>query len=89
MSFVEKQVKWQYVIINLQDREALSSLHHKIEGYKTVELYQWELNIQFFARGTTSTIPTAEVGNKVKHLLLKLHEADRKKNFTAFREKEQ
>eukprot|EP00957_Ditylum_brightwellii_P169935 12934798-Ditylum_brightwellii.AAC.1 len=49
---------------NCQNSVTLPVLDPKWEGYEISELYQWEMCVQFSARGTSSNKPVAEIGNK-------------------------
>ena len=42
-----KHVKWQNGVQNHQNGEQLPVLDPQIEGYNPVELYQWEMCVQF------------------------------------------
>eukprot|EP00957_Ditylum_brightwellii_P081045 6164211-Ditylum_brightwellii.AAC.1 len=44
--------------------------------------------VQFFTQGATNQTPIAGIGNKVKHLLLKLQEANGTNKFTMYNEEE-
>eukprot|EP00957_Ditylum_brightwellii_P179778 13694710-Ditylum_brightwellii.AAC.1 len=42
-----KCIKWQNGVQNQQNSEPLPVLDPQIEGYKLVELFQWEMCVQF------------------------------------------
>eukprot|EP00957_Ditylum_brightwellii_P207373 15352685-Ditylum_brightwellii.AAC.1 len=67
------EVQWRNAA-NCQNGIALLVLDPKLEGYEISKLYQWKMCVQLSARGASSNMPVAEIGNKVKHLLLKLEE---------------
>eukprot|EP00957_Ditylum_brightwellii_P080637 6133179-Ditylum_brightwellii.AAC.1 len=62
--------QWRSNLVNHQNGVALLVLDRKLNGYKVIELYQWEMCVQVSARGATSNCPMNKIGNKVKHLLL-------------------
>eukprot|EP00957_Ditylum_brightwellii_P086559 6585570-Ditylum_brightwellii.AAC.1 len=67
---------------NCQNGVALLVLDPKLEGYKVSELYQWKMCLQLSARRASIGIQMAKTGNKVKHLLLKLEEVQKRKEDT-------
>eukprot|EP00957_Ditylum_brightwellii_P042599 3225739-Ditylum_brightwellii.AAC.1 len=56
-----KHIKWQNSVQNHQNGELLPVLDPQIERYEPVELYQWEICIQFYSRGASTKTPTADV----------------------------
>eukprot|EP00957_Ditylum_brightwellii_P193699 14750358-Ditylum_brightwellii.AAC.1 len=52
--------------------KALPFFDHDFTGYHTTEWYQWEVNIQLLARGTTQLNSANDIRGKVKFLLVKL-----------------
>eukprot|EP00957_Ditylum_brightwellii_P064791 4916331-Ditylum_brightwellii.AAC.1 len=46
----------------------------QIKGYDPVELYQLEMCVQFLSCGATTKHPTSDVQDKLKSLVIKLHE---------------
>eukprot|EP00957_Ditylum_brightwellii_P198441 15123173-Ditylum_brightwellii.AAC.1 len=81
------EVQWHNVA-NHQNGIALPVLDPKLEGYEISKLYQWEMRVQFSARGVSSNMLVAEIGNKVKHLLLKLEKIHGKNTFNVYSKKE-
>eukprot|EP00957_Ditylum_brightwellii_P105015 8004439-Ditylum_brightwellii.AAC.1 len=75
-----KHVKWQNGMQNHHNGELLPVLDPQIEGYKPVELYQWEMCVQFYSRGALTKNPMAEVGDKIKSLVINLQEIHGKDN---------
>eukprot|EP00957_Ditylum_brightwellii_P109426 8346615-Ditylum_brightwellii.AAC.1 len=82
-----KHVKWQNSIQNYQNGEPLPVLDPHIEGHKPVELFQWEMCVQFYLQGVSMQSPTADVGDKIKSIVIKLHEMHRKNKILLFTEK--
>eukprot|EP00957_Ditylum_brightwellii_P150471 11457902-Ditylum_brightwellii.AAC.1 len=82
-----KHVKWHNGIQNHQNGAPLPVLDPHIEGYEPVELFQWEMRVQFSLRGASMKNPTSDVRDKIKSLIIKLHEMHRKDNFLLFAEK--
>eukprot|EP00957_Ditylum_brightwellii_P136674 10422536-Ditylum_brightwellii.AAC.1 len=80
--------KWRSNPVNHQNCVALLVLDPKLNGYEITELYQWEMCIQLSAQGATSNYPVNEIGNKVKHSLLKLVKIHGNNTFTVYSEKE-
>eukprot|EP00957_Ditylum_brightwellii_P116879 8915556-Ditylum_brightwellii.AAC.1 len=56
-----KHVKWQNSVQNYQNGKPLPVLDLQIEGYDPVELYQWEMCVQFLLRGASTKHPTSDV----------------------------
>eukprot|EP00957_Ditylum_brightwellii_P126290 9628383-Ditylum_brightwellii.AAC.1 len=54
-------------IQNHQNGHPLPVLDPKMAGYEAVELYQWEMCIQFHSCGAFTKIPTVNIGDKVKN----------------------
>eukprot|EP00957_Ditylum_brightwellii_P093983 7155970-Ditylum_brightwellii.AAC.1 len=82
-----KHIKWQNGVQNHQNGEPLPVLDPQIEGYKSVELFQWEMCVQFSSRGTSTKHPMSDVRDKLKSLIIKLQEVHRKEKFLLFTEK--
>eukprot|EP00957_Ditylum_brightwellii_P001750 134496-Ditylum_brightwellii.AAC.1 len=80
--------QWRSNPVNHQNGFALLVLDPKLNGYEITELYQWEMHIQLSAQGATSNYPVNEIGNEIKHLLLKLVETRGNNIFTVYSEKE-
>eukprot|EP00957_Ditylum_brightwellii_P018994 1429734-Ditylum_brightwellii.AAC.1 len=59
-----KKVQWCNTVQNHQNGEPLPVLDLKVEGYEPVELYQWEMCIQFHLQGTSEKVPTTDVSDK-------------------------
>eukprot|EP00957_Ditylum_brightwellii_P053526 4056173-Ditylum_brightwellii.AAC.1 len=70
-----KKIQWHNAIQNHQNGEPLPVLDPKVKGYEPVELYQWEMCVQFYLRSVSEIIPTTDVGDKIINLVVKLHEA--------------
>eukprot|EP00957_Ditylum_brightwellii_P140640 10713885-Ditylum_brightwellii.AAC.1 len=81
------EVQWCNVA-NYQNGVTLPVLDPKLEGYKISELHQLETCVKLSARGASSNTSVAEIGNKVKHLLLKLEEIHGKNILTMQSKKE-
>eukprot|EP00957_Ditylum_brightwellii_P136241 10390400-Ditylum_brightwellii.AAC.1 len=73
-----KKVQWRNSIQNNQNGQPLPALDPKVAGYEALELYQWEMCIQFHLRGASKKIPTVEVGDKIKKIVIKLHKTHSK-----------
>eukprot|EP00957_Ditylum_brightwellii_P208518 15357846-Ditylum_brightwellii.AAC.1 len=71
MTKTSTEAQWQNVA-NCQNGVALPMLDPKLEGFKVSELYQLEMCMQLSVQGMSSNMPVANIGNKVKHLLLEL-----------------
>eukprot|EP00957_Ditylum_brightwellii_P162116 12342722-Ditylum_brightwellii.AAC.1 len=54
-----KKVQWHNAIQNHQNGEPLPILDLKVKGYGLVELYQWEMCVQFYLQGASEIVPTA------------------------------
>ena len=80
--------QWRSNPVNHQNGVALLVLDLKLNGYKVTELYQWAMCIQLSVQGATSNCPMNEIGNKAKHLLLKLVKTHGNNTFTVYSEKE-
>eukprot|EP00957_Ditylum_brightwellii_P137430 10477995-Ditylum_brightwellii.AAC.1 len=87
MTKTSTNMQWQNMA-NHQNGLVLSVLDPKLEGYKVSELYQWGMCMQLSAQGASSNTPVSKLGNKVKHLLLKLDEVYGKNTFTIHSKKE-
>eukprot|EP00957_Ditylum_brightwellii_P185746 14141988-Ditylum_brightwellii.AAC.1 len=55
-----KRVKWQNGVQNHQYVKPLPVLDTQIKGYKPVELFQWEMCVQFLPRGASTKHPTSD-----------------------------
>eukprot|EP00957_Ditylum_brightwellii_P195900 14925759-Ditylum_brightwellii.AAC.1 len=49
-----KHVKWQNGVQNIQNGKPPPVLDPQIEGYKPVELFQWEMCVQFLLSGAST-----------------------------------
>eukprot|EP00957_Ditylum_brightwellii_P110832 8453624-Ditylum_brightwellii.AAC.1 len=76
--------QWRLNPVNHQNGVALLVLDPKLNGYEITELYLWGMS----AQGATNNYPVNGIGNKVKHLLLKLVETHCDNTFTVYSEKE-
>eukprot|EP00957_Ditylum_brightwellii_P071575 5441974-Ditylum_brightwellii.AAC.1 len=54
-----KNVKWQNGVQNYQNCKSLPVLDPQVEGYNPVELYQWEMCVQFLLRRASTKHPTS------------------------------
>eukprot|EP00957_Ditylum_brightwellii_P088215 6719693-Ditylum_brightwellii.AAC.1 len=82
-----KHIKRHNIIQNHKNGAPLPVLDPQIEGYKPVELFQWEMCIQFSLRGVSMKNPTSDVRDKVKSLVIKLLEMHGKEFFLLFNKK--
>eukprot|EP00957_Ditylum_brightwellii_P031515 2389769-Ditylum_brightwellii.AAC.1 len=82
-----KHIKWQNGVQNHQNGKLLPVLDPQIEGYDPVELYQWEMCVQFSSLRASTKHPMSNVQDKLKSLLIKLQEAHGKEKFSLFTEK--
>eukprot|EP00957_Ditylum_brightwellii_P105686 8059318-Ditylum_brightwellii.AAC.1 len=83
----DKHVKWQNGIQNHQNGEPLPVLDPQIEGYKPVELFQWEMRVQFYSQRASTQSLTADIGDKIKSLVIKLQEMHKKDKILLFTKK--
>jgi hypothetical protein len=84
-----KQVKYQNATQKHQRIDLLSPIHDlKSDGYISVEVYQWEMCVQFYSSLASLIIPTLDIGNKAKGLLLKLQEVHGYHKLSMFNKKE-
>eukprot|EP00957_Ditylum_brightwellii_P204739 15340646-Ditylum_brightwellii.AAC.1 len=81
-----KKVQWQNVVQNHQKGEPFPVLDPKVKGYEPAELYKWEMCVQFHLQGTSEKVPTMDIGDKVRSLIVKLQKAHRKEEFLIFME---
>eukprot|EP00957_Ditylum_brightwellii_P116006 8850071-Ditylum_brightwellii.AAC.1 len=56
-----KHVKWHNSVQNHQNGAPLPVLDPQVEGYKPVELFQWEMCVQFSSCGVSMNNPTSDV----------------------------
>eukprot|EP00957_Ditylum_brightwellii_P073967 5620501-Ditylum_brightwellii.AAC.1 len=82
-----KHVKWHNGVQNHQNGKPLPLLDPQIEGHEPVELFQWEMCVQFSWCGALTKHPTSDVRDKLKSLIIKLQEMHRKEKFLLFTEK--
>eukprot|EP00957_Ditylum_brightwellii_P170928 13009722-Ditylum_brightwellii.AAC.1 len=57
-----------------QELSAIEVLDPKVASYEAIELYQWEMCIQFRLRGASMKLPMVDIGDKIKIFVIKLHE---------------
>eukprot|EP00957_Ditylum_brightwellii_P048332 3668086-Ditylum_brightwellii.AAC.1 len=86
MASSAKMVQWHNGVQNHQNRHLLLVLDPKVTGYEAVELFQWEMCLQFHSQGASIKVPTVDVGDKVKKIIILLHETHGKDKFTIFSE---
>eukprot|EP00957_Ditylum_brightwellii_P125508 9566839-Ditylum_brightwellii.AAC.1 len=55
-----KHVKWQNGVQSHKHGKLLPVLDPQIEGYEPVELFQWEICIQFLLRGASTKHPMSD-----------------------------
>eukprot|EP00957_Ditylum_brightwellii_P056008 4244524-Ditylum_brightwellii.AAC.1 len=55
-----KHVKWQNGVQTHQNGKPLPVLDPQIEGCKSVELFQWEMCVQFSSHGASTKHPTSD-----------------------------
>eukprot|EP00957_Ditylum_brightwellii_P078141 5940905-Ditylum_brightwellii.AAC.1 len=82
-----KHIKWHNGVQNHQNDAPLPVLDPQIEGYEPVELFQWELCIQFSLCGASMKNPMSDVRDKIKSLVIKLQEMLGKHKCSLFTEK--
>eukprot|EP00957_Ditylum_brightwellii_P037589 2843148-Ditylum_brightwellii.AAC.1 len=81
-------------IVPFQDKKyqggkVLPFLYHDFTGYHSMEWYQWEVNIQLLAKGTTQLNLANDVGGEVKSLLVKHYMTHGKDMINIFSESKQ
>eukprot|EP00957_Ditylum_brightwellii_P031347 2376123-Ditylum_brightwellii.AAC.1 len=69
-----------------QGGEALPDLDHSFEVYDCSDVFQWELSVQMYARGSIMLVDLNEVGKKLHTMIIKLQTAYGKENFELFNE---
>eukprot|EP00957_Ditylum_brightwellii_P006244 473512-Ditylum_brightwellii.AAC.1 len=62
MLFLAKRVQWHNGVQKHQNRHPLPVLDPKLTGCKAVELFQWEMCLQFHSCGASTKAPTIDVG---------------------------
>eukprot|EP00957_Ditylum_brightwellii_P138566 10561997-Ditylum_brightwellii.AAC.1 len=82
-----KHVKCQNGVQNHQNGKLLPVLDPHIEVYEPVELFWWEMCVQFLSCGASTKHPTSDVRDKLKSFVIKLQEAHGKEKFLLFTEK--
>eukprot|EP00957_Ditylum_brightwellii_P097822 7449149-Ditylum_brightwellii.AAC.1 len=55
-----KQVQWCNSIQSHQNGKPLPTLDPKVEGYEPIDLYQWEMCIQYHLQGVSEKVPTTD-----------------------------
>eukprot|EP00957_Ditylum_brightwellii_P209996 15364461-Ditylum_brightwellii.AAC.1 len=78
------KVQWHNAVQNHQKSQSLPVLDPKEVDYEAVELYQWEMYIQFHLRGASMKIPAVGMGDKIKKFIIKLHETHGKNKLLIF-----
>eukprot|EP00957_Ditylum_brightwellii_P023999 1809760-Ditylum_brightwellii.AAC.1 len=63
-----KKVQWCNTIQNHQNDQPLPVLDPKLAGYEAVELYQWEMCIQFHSLGASMKILMVDIRDKIKKM---------------------
>eukprot|EP00957_Ditylum_brightwellii_P028884 2182091-Ditylum_brightwellii.AAC.1 len=81
-----KKVQWRNAVQNHQNGQPLPVLDPKVAGYEATELYQWEICIQLHLREASMKVPTVDIGDKIKNVVIKLHEMHGKNKFSIFTE---
>ena len=71
---------------NHQNGEPFPVMDPNVNGYESIELYQWEKCMQFHSRGASNKVPTMNVGDKIKSFIVKLQEMHGKDKFLVFTE---
>eukprot|EP00957_Ditylum_brightwellii_P128603 9810259-Ditylum_brightwellii.AAC.1 len=61
-----KHVQWRDGVQNHQKSERLLVLDPNVNGYESIELYQWEICMQFHSRGASNKVPTIHDGDEIK-----------------------
>eukprot|EP00957_Ditylum_brightwellii_P172274 13115142-Ditylum_brightwellii.AAC.1 len=64
MTASDKQIQWRNAVQNHQKGLPLPVLDPKMASCEVIELYQWEMYIQFYSHGASTKIPTVDVGDK-------------------------
>eukprot|EP00957_Ditylum_brightwellii_P003309 250766-Ditylum_brightwellii.AAC.1 len=68
MSGNGKKVQCHNTIQNHQNGQPLPVLDPKVAGYEAIELYQWEMYIQFHLNGASTKISMIGIGDKFKKM---------------------
>eukprot|EP00957_Ditylum_brightwellii_P039208 2965836-Ditylum_brightwellii.AAC.1 len=55
-----KHIKWHNSVQNHQNGKPLPVLDPQIKGYKPVELFQWEMCVQFLSCEALAKHPTSD-----------------------------
>eukprot|EP00957_Ditylum_brightwellii_P056689 4296283-Ditylum_brightwellii.AAC.1 len=84
MSTSAKKVHWHNGVQNHQNVQLLLVLDPKIDGYETIQLYQWEMCVQFHSQGASEKGPMVDVGDKIRSMIVKLQETYRKEKLLMF-----
>eukprot|EP00957_Ditylum_brightwellii_P091735 6984984-Ditylum_brightwellii.AAC.1 len=74
MARSDKKVQWYNALQNHQNGHPLPVLDSKVASYEAVELYQWEVYIQFLLCRASTKIPTVDIEDKIKKSI-KLHKS--------------
>eukprot|EP00957_Ditylum_brightwellii_P041206 3119021-Ditylum_brightwellii.AAC.1 len=61
MASSAKTVQWHNGMQNHQNGHLLPVLDPKVTGYEVVELFQWEMCLQFHSRGASMKVPAIDV----------------------------
>eukprot|EP00957_Ditylum_brightwellii_P025832 1954369-Ditylum_brightwellii.AAC.1 len=61
MALKAKKVQCCNAVQNHQNDEPLPFLDLKVEGYKPVEIYQWEMCVQYHLQGASEILPTPDI----------------------------
>eukprot|EP00957_Ditylum_brightwellii_P197910 15077133-Ditylum_brightwellii.AAC.1 len=72
-----------------QEGYLLPFMDHDFKAYHTTEWYQWELNVQMLAKGTTQLNAANNIGTKTNALLIKLLAVHGKDYINVFAETKQ
>eukprot|EP00957_Ditylum_brightwellii_P040107 3035127-Ditylum_brightwellii.AAC.1 len=82
-----KHIKCQNGVQKYQNGKLLQVLDPHIKGYTHVELFQWEMCVQFLSHKASMKHPTSDAINKLKSLITKLQETHGKEKFLLYTEK--
>eukprot|EP00957_Ditylum_brightwellii_P038273 2893921-Ditylum_brightwellii.AAC.1 len=70
MASSTKTVQWYNCLQNHQNGHLLPVLDPKVTGYGVVELFQWEMCLQFHSQGVSTKVSTIDVGDEVKNFII-------------------